>query len=235
MITVKEQEILFLDISRKLKKKIVCYAIGGTAMMFLNLKFNTKDIDLVFENEEDRKIFLKALEELEFKKLDSMILYGKKPNQPELLKRKEEEIIDLFATEVISFIFSKNSEKRAKKTHQFGENLIIKIADVHDIILMKHATDRAKDIKDIESIIKTENIDWNIILEEVKNQIQLGKKRSAMDLGIFLENLEVEGTIIPKNILDELFKIVENQAKEERKKIRKRKSKKFPEKSTTPF
>ena len=214
MITIKEQEILFLDISRKLKKKIICYAIGGTAMMFLNLKFNTKDIDLVFENEEDRKMFLKALEELEFKRLDSIMLYGKKPNQPELLKRKEDERIDLFTTEVISFIFSKDSKKRAKKIHQFGENLIIKIADVHDIILMKHATDRAKDIIDIESIIQTENINWNIILEEVKNQIKLGKQRAALDLGLFLENLETKGINISKSFSNELFKIVEKQARE---------------------
>ncbi len=219
MITIKEQEILFLDISRKLKKKITCYAIGGTAMMFLGLKVNTKDIDLVFENEEERKIFLKALEELEFKKLDSMILYGKKPNQPELLQRNEERI-DLFTTEVISFIFSENSKKRAEKIHQFGENLIIKIADVHDIILMKHATDRVKDVKDIEAILNKENINWNIILQETKNQLKLGKQRAALDLGVFLENLEATGIKIPKEVSNELFKIFENQIREKKKKLK---------------
>jgi hypothetical protein len=218
MITIKEQEILFLDISRKLKRKITCYAIGGTAMMFIGLKLNTQDIDLVFENEEERKIFIKALEELEFKKLDSMILYGKKPNQPELMQRSDERI-DLFTTEVISFVFSENSKKRADKIHQFGENLIIKIANVHDIVLMKHATDRVKDIKDIEAILNKENINWNIILEETKNQIKLRKERAALDLGLFLEELKKVGAKIPKQILNDLFKIVEMQAKNKRRKI----------------
>ena len=218
MITIKEQEILFLDISRKLKRKITCYAIGGTAMMFIGLKLNTQDIDLVFENEEERKIFIKALEELEFKKLDSMILYGKKPNQPELMQRSDERI-DLFTTEIISFIFSENSKKRAEKTHQFGENLIIKIANPHDIVLMKHATDRVKDIKDIEAILNQEDINWEIILEETKNQIKLGKERAALDLGLFLEELEKVGAKIPKQVLNELFKTVEMQAKEKRRKI----------------
>jgi len=218
MITIKEQEILFLDISRKLKRKITCYAIGGTAMMFIGLKLNTQDIDLVFENEEERKIFIKALEELEFKKLDSMILYGKKPNQPELMQRSDERI-DLFTTEIISFIFSENSKKRAEKTHQFGENLIIKIANPHDIDLMKHATDRVKDIKDIEAILNQEDINWEIILEETKNQIKLGKERAALDLGLFLEELEKVGAKIPKQVLNELFKTVEMQAKEKRRKI----------------
>ncbi|MEK6859778.1 MAG: DUF6036 family nucleotidyltransferase [Nanoarchaeota archaeon] len=217
MVTIEEQEELFLDISRKLKKKIICYAIGGTAMMFLGLKDNTKDIDLVFENEDNRKTFMKALEELDFKKLDSMILYGKKPNQPELLKRKEQERIDLFTPEVISFVFSENSKKRAEKTHQFGENLIIKIANVHDIILMKHATDRAKDITDIKSILDSEKINWNIILEETKNQLSLGKQRAALDLGLFIENLEIIGIKIPKDFSDELFKVFENQVKEMKK------------------
>jgi hypothetical protein len=217
MITIKEQEILFLDISRKLKKKITCYAIGGTAMMFLGLKFNTKDIDLVFKNEEERKIFIKSLEELEFKKLDSIILYGKKLNQPELMQRGDERI-DLFTTEIISFIFSENSEKRAGKIHQFGENLIIKIANVHDIVLMKHATDRVKDIKDIEAILNQGDINWTLILEETKNQIKLGKERAALDLGLFLEKLEKMGAKIPKHVLNELFKIVEMQAREKRKK-----------------
>ncbi len=216
MITIREQEILFLDISRKLKKTITCYAIGGTAMMFLGLKINTKDIDLIFETEEERKIFSKVLEKLEFRKLDSIILYGKKPNQPELMQRGEERI-DLFTTEVISFIFSENSKKRAEKTHQFGENLIIKIANVHDIILMKHATDRLKDIEDIKSILDKENINWDIILEEVKNQKRLGKERAIFDLGYFLEELEKRFKIIaPKKIKEEIWKLVEMESRKKR-------------------
>lgn len=221
MVTIKDQETLFIDISRKLKEKITCYAIGCTAMMFLNLKDNTKDIDLVFDNIKDRNKFIKALENLEFKKLESSILYGKKPNQPELLKRSEEERIDLFLPEVISFVFSNNSINRADKTRQFGENLIIKIADVHDLIFMKHTTDRAKDTTDIISILKNSNIDWNIILEETKNQIGLGKQRAALDLGVFLENLEAKGISIPKNVPDELFKIFEKQIKDMKKKLKK--------------
>lgn len=218
MITIEEQNTLFSDISRKLKSKIICYAIGGTAMMFQGLKENTIDIDLVFDNLEDRKTFAKALEELEFKKIDSMIIYGKKPNQPELLKRREEERIDLFTLEVISFVFSDNSKKRAIKTHQFGENFIIKIADMHDIILMKQATDRAKDIIDIVSILNSRNIDWNILLEETKNQVRLGKKRAALDLGIFIEDLEKKFKIkTPKKIRDELWNFVKKQADEEKK------------------
>lgn len=90
---------------------------------------------------------------------------------------------------------------------------------MHDIILMKHATDRVKDAEDIEEIINKEKINWNTILEETKNQLKLGKQRAAFDLGLFLESLESTGINIPKNVSDELFKIFENQIKEKRKKL----------------
>ncbi len=54
-INVKEQEELFNLIGRTLKKKIECYAVGGTAMMFLGIKETTKDIDLVLKKKKIMK------------------------------------------------------------------------------------------------------------------------------------------------------------------------------------
>lgn len=219
MIGIEKQNELFLNISKKLKRKIECYAIGGTAMMFLELKQSTKDIDLVFENEKERQYFIEALISLGYSKMESRILYGKKPNQPELLKLDDDRI-DLFLTEVISFAFSEESKKRIKVIREFAPNLIIKIADPNDIFLMKSATEREKDLEDAKSIINNNKINWNIILEEAKNQLKLGKQRAVLDLGVFLENLKATGTSVPKNIQDELFKIFENQIKEKRKKLK---------------
>ncbi len=50
MINTEDQEALFTLISTYLKKNVTCYAIGGTAMMFYGYKTTTKDIDLVFHN-----------------------------------------------------------------------------------------------------------------------------------------------------------------------------------------
>jgi len=217
MIGIEKQNELFLNISKKLKKKVECYAIGGTAMMFLELKRTTKDIDLVFETEKERQYFMESLISLGYTKMESRILYGKKPNQPELLKL-EDDRIDLFLTEVISFIFSEESKKRIKTIREFAPNLIIKVADANDIFMMKSATEREKDLDDAKAIIDNNQINWNIILEETKNQMKLGGKRAALDLGVFLENLKTKGVTIPKNISDELFKIFENQIKEMKKK-----------------
>lgn len=217
MITIDEQQKLLLNISRRLSKKITVYAIGGTAMMFLGLKDTTLDIDLVFKNEKDKDIFKQAINSLGYSKIDTIKVYGIKRNPPEMLSLGDERF-DLFVVNVINFIFSENMQKRAEQIHQFGDNLILKIADPHDIILMKCATDRLKDRDDTRKIIDSKKIDWRIIIEEAKNQIKLGKETAALELGCFLEELKYKMSVnISKEILDELFEFVKKQVEEKQK------------------
>ncbi len=49
--------------------------------------------------------------------------------------------------------------ERAKDTYEFGVNLILKIADPHDIILMKCATDKIKDKDDAKEIMNRSKVD----------------------------------------------------------------------------
>lgn len=223
MITIREQQDLLLEIARKLKRKITVYAVGGTAMMFYGLKENTKDIDLVFTSENDREDFRKAAEEIGYSAIDSSGIYGGKPNQPEMLYRGKgrEERFDFFLREIIYFIFSDNMIKRANDKYEFGENLILRIANPHDIILMKCATDRIKDKDDVKSIIESVKINWSILFEEAKNQIKLGKEMAAFELGAFLEDLKLKLKIdVPTKIIDDLFEIVKKQVKEKQEKIK---------------
>jgi hypothetical protein len=220
MITIEQQQKLFLNVSRRLKEKLTAYAVGGTAMMFLGFKEATLDIDIVFENEKDRDIFKEAIKSLGYQDMDAIQVYGVKRNQPQMLKLNNERF-DLFVIQVIDFIFSEDMRKRAEQIHQFDDNLIIKIANPHDIILMKCATDRLKDKDDVRNIINATKINWNIIIEEAKKQIKLGKERAAFELGGFLEDLKNQMNVeIPISVLDQLFEIVQNQAKEKQKKLK---------------
>ncbi|MDP3990673.1 MAG: hypothetical protein Q8Q01_05735 [archaeon] len=213
MITIDLQQKLLLNVARRLTKKINVYAIGGTAMMFLGFKDATLDIDLVFENKKDRDIFKEAIKSLGYLEMDAIKVYGVKRNTPEMFKLNDERF-DLFVVEVIDFIFSDTMRQRAEQIHQFGDNLILKIANPHDIILMKCATDRIKDKDDARKIINSKKINWEIIITEAKKQMKLGKERAAFDLGCFLENLKTKMNIdIPQEVLDKLFLIVEKQAK----------------------
>ena len=211
MISVNNQKNLLIEIGNKLSRELTIYAIGGTAMMFLGFKEATKDIDLVFTKREDRKIFEEVAISLGYKKMDSTIVYGVKNNRPEMINLGDSQL-DLFLLEVIDFIFSENMQKRAEQTHQFGKNLILKIADKHDIILMKCATNRAKDEDDIVSIVKINNIDWNILIEEAKKQVELGKEKAFLEMGTLIEKLKHNYKFdIPKKVGNTFFELLIKQ------------------------
>lgn len=214
MINIEQQEKLLSTIGKQLKKKITVYAVGGTAMMFLGLKEATLDIDLVFDNDKDRSEFKRAAKEIGYKEFDTIRVYGTKKNHPEMLTLGNERF-DLFVEEVIDFVFSSKMKERAIKVHQFHDNLILKIADYHDIILMKCATDREKDKDDVRYILKNKKVDFEIIIEEAKHQVALGKEMAVMELGEFLEDLrQIVPDKVSQKIINELFEIVKKQAEE---------------------
>lgn len=212
MITIEAQQRLLLAIAQKLSKHVTVYAIGGTAMMFQGIKDATLDVDIVFENMKDREIFKKALIALGYKGMDAFRVYGGKKDQPEMFTLGNERF-DLFVVDVIDFVFSKTMQERASATHQFGDTLSLRIADSHDIILMKCATDRLKDKDDARKIIESRSINWQILIDEAKNQVKLGRERALFDLGDFLEQLKRDmGVTVPVQILDTLFNLVKEQA-----------------------
>lgn len=216
MISIENQQTILMNIARELKEQITAFAIGGTAMMFQGLKNSTLDIDLVFTYLKDREKFIQSARKVGWSYLDSKIIYGERKNIPFMLKLSDERL-DLFLSEVIDFIFSDSMEKRAKTIKQFERNLIIKVADLHDIIIMKCATDRMKDIDDARTIIENTKIEWNIIIEEVQKQISLGKERAILELGTFIEKLKKAKVKVPNEVLDRLWILLEKQVKEKRK------------------
>ncbi len=205
MITIDRQKNLFLNVGRNLKKKIVCYAIGGTAMMFHGFKDSTLDIDLVFENVDDRKAFSEAIIMLGYQDMNSKQVYGIKKNQPKMYTLGDERF-DLFLEDVVSCKFSSDMKKRANEVHQFFDNFVLKIADLHDIILMKSATDRLKDIDDVRNIINEYGANYSVLIDEAKSQVELGNRRALFELGCFLEDLRRMKVKIPKKVLDEIFR-----------------------------
>ncbi|HIH18229.1 MAG TPA: hypothetical protein HA282_02095 [Nanoarchaeota archaeon] len=213
MISVKDQQNLLIEIGKRIPYEITVYAIGGTAMMFLGLKEATLDVDLVFTKTEDKKAFKKAAKELGYKEMDSTIVHGVKDNSPEMISLGDARL-DLFSTNVIDFIFSVSMQKRSRQDHQFGKNLLLKIADVHDIILMKCATRRVKDEDDIINLIRSiDTINWSLLVEEARNQVALGKETAIFNLGTLLETLKHKHKVkVPNAILGELWKLVKKQA-----------------------
>lgn len=213
MISIKDQESLFVQIGNKLSKEITVYAIGGTAMMFLGFKESTLDVDLVFAKQEEREEFKKVAKSLGYREMDSKLVYGLREGL-EIIALGDARL-DLFVRDVIDFVFSKTMEGRARQIHQFGKNLILKIADVHDIIIMKCATRRLKDKDDIIKIFENYEIDWDIFVKEIQEQVRLGKVSAILNLGNLLEDLrKKQGIDVPNGILEELWGLLKRQAEE---------------------
>ncbi len=115
-------------------------------------------------------------------------------------------------------VFSETMKQRAKQIHEFG-NLIIKVADPHDILIMKSVTSRAKDLDDIIAIVNKSQVDWDLIVKEAEEQVKLGNETAIMGLGEKLEKLSERKIIeVPKNVLDKLWKLLSKQVKNKSKK-----------------
>lgn len=221
MINIQQQEELFIAVGKALEKKLEVYAIGGTAMMLRGIKDATLDVDLVFNNQSEREKLIFALKKIGAKESNSRIVYGIKPNTPYMLNLLESRF-DLFLNKVITSTFSENMKSRAKQTHEFGSNLIIKAADPHDIIIMKSATSRLKDIDDISSIINKTPINWNVLIDEAEEQISLGNEKAVLSIGYTLEELiQLNKAKIPSAVLNSLWKLLKQQSKNKNSKAKK--------------
>src|SRR3989338_6426699 len=216
MTDLKEQEDIFKLIGASLKKKTECFVIGGSAMMYYKLKEITKDIDIVLLNEKDRQYVLETMKNLGYAERNSGMLYVNKKNVPILLQRGQDRF-DLFSRKIINLKFTDEMAGRANLAYDYS-NLTAKIVSPEDIIILKCATDRAGDRIDAANIIKSTNVNWNVLFEEAINQMKLVGDLIPLNLYQFMmelkEDLKIE---IPQDFIkkleDECEKILTERVK----------------------
>jgi len=217
MIDIQQQEAMLIAVGKVLSKKLSVYAIGGTAMMLRGIKNSTLDIDFVFDKKKGREEFMDALKKLGAKESDVTLVYGLKSNTP-LMLEFDNYRFDMFMNKVITSTFSDAMKKRAKQIHEFG-NLIVKVADPNDILIMKSVTSREKDLEDIVAVVNKSQINWDSIVEESKEQVRLGNETAILGLGEKLEKLTNRKLIaVPKDISDKIWKLFNKQVKDQTKK-----------------
>ena len=217
MINLEQQNELFKVLGEKLKKRIECYVIGGSAMMYHGMKPSTKDIDLVFDHEKDREEVEKILKNIGYKERETRVIYFGKKNTPLLLQRDEARF-DLFLNKIISTVLSEGMKERVELIYEY-DDLIVKVISPEDIIITKCATERAGDRKDAAEIIEKVTIKWDQVIEESIYQASVTPYIFPVFLFDFLEELKEDlKAEIPKKILDEIRKIGEDMMEEKLKK-----------------
>lgn len=196
MITYNDQMNIFSLISREIKKNIECYAFGGTAMMFYGYKGETKDIDLLFENLEERDEFISAIARLGFEKYSPFGIYI-----PEKLKGKHSPLIykrgdgrfDVFVKKIFKTVISPKMKEDLYAIHDFKDkyNLKVKVLRKEYIVLLKAVTERDRDFEDILTIVKNEkNFNWQYFIDEVIWQHAHGDSWVILDVEKMMQELK---------------------------------------------
>ncbi len=196
MITYEDQAGIFELISRSISRDIECYAFGGTAMMFYGYKDETKDIDLLFEDDASRDEFIKAIKSLGFNETTLVNIYIpeklRDKNVPRMFKR-EDSRFDIFLKKIFKTVISPKMKEDLYAVHDFkGKfNLRVNVLRKEFIVLLKAVTERDRDFEDILTIVKKEkNLDWQYLIDEVIWQYKHGDSWVLLDTEKMLMELK---------------------------------------------
>ncbi len=214
MIDTESMNDLFKLISRHLTKDISCYAFGGNAMMYYGYKNATKDIDIIFEDEDSKDEFIRAIRLLGYEKKSLLKIYSpeliKEQNKPVMFSKGDERF-DIFLKQVFQTKLSDDMKKRVYGRFDFvmkDNTLTVFVLGKQDIILMKSITQRERDFDDVRMIIEKEReIDWQAITDEAIWQAEHGDKWVILDLEETMQKLK-EYTLIKKEFFDKLQKAI---------------------------
>ena len=146
---------LFLQLLADLNKEIELFALGGTAMILANIKESTKDID-----------FLTTQNYEQFRKL--LQLAGlKEKNTTQLCNSwyLNNIRIDFFYNEfILGYSLPDDWKHLSIQLKSIGK-IKLYILNWYDIIITKLARSEERDIIDIQSIFKSQKIDFTILKE----------------------------------------------------------------------
>ncbi len=212
MITYKDQEELFTLISKRLRRDVTCYAFGGNAMMYYGYKEETKDVDVVFETEEERTEFCRVLRELGYTETSAITIYVpeklRDKSKPIVMKRDEGRF-DLFVKKIFKTVLSQSMKENLFATHEFrGDGVfIVNVLRKEHLVLLKGITDRKNDFDDIRTIMEKEkDFDWEFLIKEIGWQFEHGDSWVLLDMERTMQELK-KVTFIPEKWFKELYKI----------------------------
>ena len=165
----------FLEtIGNKLDRKIEAFLIGGGAMVLRNQKNATKDLDLVFHNQNDCKEFSRALRSLGFKAKFELELAYEEMKADGIFDDGLGRRIDLFTEKVCGALKLSRKIIARSQPLELSGNLSIRVFSNEDVILFKGITNRTDDLNDIAAIVRASNPNWDTVLDECTQQ---GKTR----------------------------------------------------------
>ncbi|MCK5396783.1 MAG: hypothetical protein KAJ33_00865 [Thermoplasmata archaeon] len=163
LITVLE------EVSKHLVAETTVYLIGGLGMVLHGYKAITRDVDIVFDSDEDLKRFITAAEKAGMKSISDKSAEYVQLGPQHILENQAGIRLDIFYKQVCNgLILSEDMKQRAQTKLEF-HNLTVHAMSGEDIFLFKSITLRDDDLADMASIAAME-LDWNTIYLEIRKQ-----------------------------------------------------------------
>ena len=186
-IKVKEKykleklEALLSEFGRNVGKPITVYLIGGCNLSLRGIKVTTKDIDLIVRDSRVFRAVIRELKGMGFRGVLSVSKEYKKMRPSQILEKPGFPRIDVFTGQVCDALMLNDSMVDRSHTLVYG-NLTVGLIRLEDIILFKAITEREGDLEDVRDIIRTEQIDWDIVFQEMLAQEKATKKTFCFDV-----------------------------------------------------
>lgn len=213
MVNLQEQTNLFELIANNITRNISCYAFGGTAMMFYGYKDDTKDIDLLFKEEDERAAFITVIKHLGFQETSPITIYIPKKLRDKfkpLMFKKENSRFDLFVKKIFRTLLSEKMVEDRYAVHEYRgkHTLTVHALRTEHIVMLKSVTDRQKDFDDIRLIIdKNKYFNWQYLIDEAIWQYQHGDTWVIYDLEETIKELQ-KYIFIEQKYLKQLYDAV---------------------------
>src|SRR3989338_9206941 len=210
MITYGDQAELFTLIGKRLREDITCWAFGGTAMMFYGFKDDTKDIDLLFEDEKSREAFMTVLKEMGFEEFSPLGIYipeKLRDRHKPLMLQKGGARFDLFFGKIFRTLLSPRMKEDKYAVHDFKGNRLfrVNVLRTEHIVLLKSVTSRDKDFEDIVTIVrKDKHFDWQHLVNEAVWQHEHGDSWALLDIEKMMRELK-QYALIEKKYFDQIY------------------------------
>src|SRR3989344_1227570 len=225
MITMEDQTKLFNLISKSIQQDVECYAFGGTAMMFYGYKDETKDIDILFEKEEQREEFRWVLHLLGYTETSPFKIYIpeklREKNTPAMYRRDDSRF-DLFVKKIFKTLLSPSMAEDVFAVHEFKDKhtFRIKVFRKEHIVMLKAVTERQNDFDDIKKItMRDKNFNWQYLIDETIWQYQHGDSWVLSDVEKMLAELR-EYIFVEEKYTKQLHDAVQEHAAKGRSPIK---------------
>ena len=164
------------NIGKRLETDIDVYLLGGANLIFRTLKDTTKDVDIIVREGEELEVLKEALEKIGYEEKVQVERAYEELEPGTIMEKKGFPRWDVFVENVANCLnLSSNMIDRSEKFEKFGKLQINQIS-LTDIFLFKSVTDRAGDLEDAALIARTGKVDWDAVLEEIKEQEEITGK-----------------------------------------------------------